>query len=305
VDQTTRQAIQSTLASHPVVLYMKGSRRMPMCGFSSKVVQMLDRLLDDYHTVNVLSDQAVRDGIKEYSSWPTIPQLYVRGELIGGCDIVTDLFESGELERKLGVTSRKVTAPKIRVTSRAAEAFGSALESATDRVRLEVGPRFEHDLSIGEKQAGDVEVDGGGLMLLLDGDSATRADGITIDYIETPQGPAFKIDNPSEPAKVKPITARELKEKLDAGGALTLVDVRTPEERQIARIAGARLLDREVMDELLALERDTLLVFHCHHGVRSQGAAEHFVAQGFRNVFNLVGGIDAWSLEVDAQVARY
>jgi len=305
VDETTRQQIQSTLSSHPVVLYMKGSRRMPMCGFSSKVVQILDGLIDDYHTVNVLHEPAIRDGIKEYSSWPTIPQLYVRGELVGGCDIVSDLFESGELQKKLGVEARPAVLPKIEVTPRAAEAFRGALESERDRVRVEIGPRFEHDLSIGEKQSGDLEVDAGGLVLLVDPQSAPRANGMRIDYVDTPQGPAFKIENPNEPPKVKPLTARDLKQKLDAKEPLTLVDVRTPQEREIAMIRGARLLDRESMEELLELERDTLLVFHCHHGVRSQGAAEHFVAQGFRNVHNLVGGIDAWSAEVDASVPRY
>jgi monothiol glutaredoxin len=305
VDETTRQQIQSTLSSHPVVLFMKGSRRMPMCGFSGKVVQILDRLLDEYHTVNVLHDAAIREGIKEYSSWPTIPQLYVRGELVGGCDIVSDLFESGELQKKLGVEARPAVLPKIEVTPRAAEAFRAALESERDRVRVEIGPRFEHDLSIGEKQSGDLEVDAGGLLLLVDPQSAPRANGMRIDYVDTPQGPAFKIENPNEPPKVKPLTARELKRKLDAGEKLTLLDVRTPQEREIASIAGARLLDRDSMEELLELERDTPLVFHCHHGVRSQGAAEHFVAQGFRNVHNLVGGIDAWSTEVDSSVPRY
>jgi monothiol glutaredoxin len=305
VDETTRQQIQSTLASHPVVLFMKGSRRMPMCGFSGKVVQILDRLLDEYHTVNVLSDAAIREGIKEFSSWPTIPQLYVRGELVGGCDIVSDLFDNGELQKKLGVEPRPAVLPRIEVTPRAAEAFRAALDSERDLVRVEIGPRFEHDLSIGEKQSGDLEVDAGGLVLLVDAQSAPRANGMRIDYVDTPQGPAFKIENPNEPPKLKSLTARELKQKLDAGEPLTLVDVRTPQEREIASIRGARLLDRESMEELLELERDTPLVFHCHHGVRSQGAAEHFVAQGFRNVFNLVGGIDAWSVEVDASVRRY
>jgi monothiol glutaredoxin len=311
VDEATRQKIEATLTSHPVVLYMKGSRRMPMCGFSSRVVQILDGLLDDYLTVNVLQDAALREGIKEYAAWPTIPQLYVRGELVGGCDIVSELHDSGELAQKLGVAGadraepRTAAPPKIHVTAAAAEAFRAALETDRDIVRLEVGPRFEYDLTIGERQPGDCEVDAGGLVLLVDADSAARADGTTIDYVDTPQGPAFKIQNPNEPPRVKSLSARELKQKLDAGSPLTLVDVRTPEECQIAAILGARLLDREVMEELLALDRETTLVFHCHHGVRSQGAAEHFVAQGFRNVYNLTGGIEAWSLEVDPNVARY
>jgi monothiol glutaredoxin len=92
---------------------------------------------------------------------------------------------------------------------------------------------------------------------------------------------------------------------LDAGEKFVFVDVRTPEEREHARIPGTRLLDDSVRAELEALERDTPIVFHCHHGGRSQRAAEHFAALGFRNVANLAGGIDAWSQQVDPSVPRY
>jgi monothiol glutaredoxin len=110
---------------------------------------------------------------------------------------------------------------------------------------------------------------------------------------------------PDSPAPVRQITAQELKALLDGGTPLHLLDVRTEAERAIARIAGARHLDQAAADDLQALDRDTLLVFHCHHGIRSQAAARHFVAQGFTNVCNLVGGIEAWSVTVDPSVRRY
>ena len=90
-----------------------------------------------------------------------------------------------------------------------------------------------------------------------------------------------------------------------SGTPFELVDVRTDEERAVARIAGSRLLDQASHDALLCLDRDTCIVFQCHHGVRSQQAAEYFRRQGFRNLYNLQGGIDAWSLLVDAAVPRY
>jgi monothiol glutaredoxin len=101
LDDATRNRIDALLASDRVVLFMKGQRRAPQCGFSAQVVQILDRLLPDYTTVDVLADPQIRQGIKEYASWPTIPQLYIDGELIGGCDIVTEMFESGELKQAL------------------------------------------------------------------------------------------------------------------------------------------------------------------------------------------------------------
>ena len=93
--------IQNEVKSNDVVLFMKGTPTFPQCGFSSQVVQILDYLGIDYKGVNVLENMDIRQGIKEYSNWPTIPQLYVKGEFVGGCDIVREMFETGELEQLL------------------------------------------------------------------------------------------------------------------------------------------------------------------------------------------------------------
>ncbi len=97
----TRSRIASTIGSDRVVLFMKGNRSVPQCGFSATLVQILDTLVPDYTTVDVLADPEVREGIKEYSSWPTVPQLYVSGEFVGGCDIVREMYQSGELQKTL------------------------------------------------------------------------------------------------------------------------------------------------------------------------------------------------------------
>ena len=104
---------------------------------------------------------------------------------------------------------------------------------------------------------------------------------------------------------IKQLPAAELKKMLDAGTPVVLIDVRTDGEREVARIEGSRLLDQAYHDELMALDKDTPLVFQCHHGIRSQGAAEYFQQQGFRNLSNLIGGIEAWSRQVDPSVPRY
>ena len=91
--------IKTTVTENPVVLFMKATPQFPMCGFSGQVVQILDYLGVPYKGVNVLDNQDVREGIKTYSNWPTIPQLYVKGEFIGGCDIVREMFQSGELQQ--------------------------------------------------------------------------------------------------------------------------------------------------------------------------------------------------------------
>lgn len=94
--------IRADLESHDVVLFMKGTKKLPQCGFSSVVATVMERLgVADVHDVNVLADPDIRQGIKEFSDWPTIPQLYVKGEFVGGCDIVREMYESGELEALL------------------------------------------------------------------------------------------------------------------------------------------------------------------------------------------------------------
>lgn len=109
----------------------------------------------------------------------------------------------------------------------------------------------------------------------------------------------------ARPVRIRQITAQELKAMLDQRVPLELFDVRTEAERAIARIEGARHLDAAGVEYLEGLDRDTPLVFHCHHGMRSQAAAQRFVAQGFTNVANLAGGIEAWSVTVDPSVRRY
>jgi len=99
-DPTTAR-IQNDITTNTVMLYMKGNPQFPQCGFSSRVVQILNHLGVQYQSANVLEDPALRDGIKQFSNWPTVPQLYVGGEFIGGCDIVTEMFQSGELETLL------------------------------------------------------------------------------------------------------------------------------------------------------------------------------------------------------------
>ena len=100
-NQDVQDWIAKQIAGNDVVLFMKGTRQMPQCGFSMQVAQILQHLGVDFKDINVLEDMSVREGIKTYSNWPTIPQLYVKGEFIGGCDIVREMFQAGELQQLL------------------------------------------------------------------------------------------------------------------------------------------------------------------------------------------------------------
>ena len=107
----TLERIKQTVHSHPIVLFMKGTPQFPMCGFSGQVVQILDNLGVPYKGLNVLEYDELRQGIKTYSNWPTIPQLYVKGEFVGGCDIIREMFQAGELQQLLTDKGVTVSAP--------------------------------------------------------------------------------------------------------------------------------------------------------------------------------------------------
>ena len=304
----THNRISEVIKTQEVVLFMKGTPVMPQCGFSATVIQILDSLTDSYETVNVLADPEVRAGIKSFSNWPTIPQLYIKGEFIGGCDIVKDMFASGDLHTKLGLTYEPPKAPSITVTDTAKTALEAAMAdsgAAGQMLHLAITPSFQTQLQFGPDDANKLRAESNGVVILTDQDSSKRAEGLTLDFVEGPEASGFKIHNPNAPKPVEQMKVQDVKAWLDDGKEFVFIDVRGDDERATAKIEGAKMLDDALQEELGKLDKETLLVFHCHHGSRSQRAAEHFSEQGFSNVYNMAGGIDAWSQEIDTSIARY
>ncbi len=304
LSESVRQRIEGYITSDRVVLFMKGTRRAPQCGFSAQVVQILDELVPEYQTLDVLSSAELRDGIKDFSQWPTIPQLYVDGKFVGGCDIVRDMKQSGELEQLLGAEAPPLAPPKVTASPEAIAAFKAALSPGDpDTLHLQVSQKFEHDLYFGPVERGDVETDLGGLKLYVPRSSVLRAQGVHIGYLDGPNA-GFKIENPNQPAQVVELSVEDAKAMLDRG-ELQLFDVRPEAEGNIARIAAGKTLSDEVVDYIQSLDKSTPIAFYCHHGMRSRGVAESVVQEGFRKVYNLKGGVDAWSLAIDSSIPRY
>jgi len=197
--------------------------------------------------------------------------------------------------------------PTIHITDAAAEGLRSATEqhgSPGQFLHLNVDPNFQSSLQMAPRGGLDVEVESNGTTLLLDRFSASRAEGITVDVAETPGGQAFRVDNPNA-AQVKNMSVQELKALIDSGERFELLDVRSPEEAAVASLPGALLVTQEEAGRVERLPKDTKIVFFCHHGGRSQQAAQHFASQGFSNIYNVEGGIDAWSQQIDSDVPRY
>lgn len=307
LSQPLKSRIESLIESDRVVLFMKGTRMQPQCGFSAATIGILDSLVPDYTTFNVLEDQGIREGIKAFSDWPTIPQLYIDREFVGGCDIVKQMFNNGELHEMLGAEAPDRTPPEVVVSDAAAAIIGNALQANPgNAVHLSIDGRWQHSFNLGPMEGHEIRAESNGVALLFDVASAQKAKGLSIDVEETVQGTAFRIDNPNAPPPVGAMSPAELAAaRRGAGSVPTLVDVRTSDERARARIEGSILLDEEGLRTVSSLARDTKLVFYCHTGVRSRSAAEHFRTEGFTDVHNLEGGIDAWSREVDPSVPRY
>jgi monothiol glutaredoxin len=298
--------LDELVTKNEVVLFMKGRRRMPQCGFSGRVVQVLDEFLPEYTTVNVLDDPNIREGIKEYTNWPTIPQLYVKGKFVGGHDIIMQMYESGDLHSVFGKEAPKLEAPRIMITDAARDALLGALNDEPGaRVRFVIDAQWRPGLDLDQPQQSDFQMEVNGVKLLVDRGTAKKADGVNIDFVPGEAG-GFKIENPNEPPRVRLLSPSELKARMDAGEKLELFDVRTDRERELARIEPSRLLDQPTAEYIEGLDKEnTTLVFYCHNGPRSMAAAQHFLQHGFKKVYNLRGGIDAWSLEVDSKVPRY
>ncbi len=215
--------IEQMLSGSPVFLFMKGTPESPQCGFSGKVTNILNSWKVPFKSFNVLSDESIRQGIKDYANWQTIPQLYINKEFVGGSDVVEEMSNNGELGELLN------------------EAF-----------------------------------------------------------------PEMKITPPPPPAEVREVAAQEAAVILKENPDIRLLDVRTPQEREVACLENSVLLDQELVEEMLdTWDQDTAMMFICHTGERSRQAAQYFAAQGFQQVYNISDGIHGWSSSVDSAIPLY
>jgi monothiol glutaredoxin len=308
MEPASREKILQIVGAFPFVLFMKGTRAAPKCGFSASVVNLLDDWLEEYETIDVTADEAIREGVKAFTDWPTIPQLFVNGAFVGGADILREMAENGELASLLGNAPLSAPTPAITITDRAREAFAGATADVEEGegLRFEIDGDFHYGLFFGPNERGDIVAESNGISVRMSRPSARRADGMKIDFVASHTGEGgFSITNPNEPPRVKSLSVEELKTLLDAIEPISLFDVRTDIEIERAHIDGAIVLDANGKRVLEGLEPNARIVFFCHHGVRSRGAAEHYLRAGFTNVWNLEGGIDAWSQRIDPNVPRY
>ncbi|MEG3050518.1 MAG: Grx4 family monothiol glutaredoxin, partial [Thermomonas sp.] len=230
LDPALRARIETLLATNPVVLFMKGNPNAPQCGFSSKAVGALEAAGATYAHVDVLSDPEIREGIKAYGEWPTIPQLYIGGELVGGSDIILQMAGSGELHAALGLAAPDRTPPTITITAPAAQLLRKAIDDAGEgyALQIDVDRGFNARLQLAPHDDAAIASESAGIRVQFDLASAQRARGLAIDWADDERGRGLVIDNPNAPPKVRNLTPAQADEQARAG-TLTIVDVRPAE----------------------------------------------------------------------------
>ena len=301
-----RQRIDDLLQANRIVLFMKGDPGAPQCGFSAKAVAALSALEQPFAHVNVLADGEIREGIKAYGNWPTIPQLYVGGELVGGSDIIEQMVNSGELHAVLGLPAPDRTPPAITITGAARPTLRKAIDDAGGdlAVQVDIDPGFRTRLALATRDANAITVDCDGIPVQVAVTAARRADGLVIDFADDARGRGLVVENPNAPPAVRAMSPADARARA-ADGSVRLVDVRPQDERAVASVPVPHASLDDGPGALEGLPKDTPLAFLCHHGRRSAQTAEHFRQLGFREVYSVEGGIDAWSQHVDAGIPRY
>ena len=306
-NSAVHRQISSILASNPVVLFMKGTPEQPRCGFSAKSADVLNNLVPGFVGVDVLNDDEIRQGIKTYGNWPTIPQLYVKGELVGGSDIIMQLYNTGELHQLLGVAAPDRSAPEIFISAEAATAIRAGMaDEPSLGLHLRIDGRWQASFQLAAIEGHEIKAVAEDLNVYMDVQTAQRAKGLRIDWIDSLQGSGLSITNPNAPSAVKPMSVSALVAALKSARPPLVIDVRPEHDRLRAPFPlPSKVLEGNTLAVLEALDKSQPLAFLCHFGNSSKQAAEHFRGLGFTEIFNVEGGIDAYAREIDASVVRY
>jgi monothiol glutaredoxin len=277
--------------TNEIAVFCAGSN--PLSPETLYLVTWLEQRGAQFSLVDAEGDSGLSPFLLEERHQRKFPILCVRGRVVGVGAVLRPLAESGQLARLIEepVESRP---PVMAASSRAVEMMRKALRTPDDVIRLFVSANLHHELGVDERRPSDVELTLGGVTIVLDRESSSRAEGVAIDWVERSEGSGFRIDNPHEPEGLREVGCEALAQLLDGPQAPLLVDARTEDEFLAGRLQVARLLDNDLLDALPHLDRRTPLAFYCENGRRSRRAAQRHVELGFKVVFVLLGGLQAW-----------
>jgi len=242
--------------------------------------------------LDAAADPMFSEHVKDAGIRAHFPLLCVEGRLIGGLSVVSALQSLGKLAPLLELDSPG-TVPTLAISVAAAERLTRAMTGTDNCVRIVISPDFEHELALDSATPDDLVLSVGKLTCVLDRESASRADGVSIDWIEQGDTQGFRVDNPNQPEPLQWVDAAWLEANLGVTESLQIIDVRTRSEYADNPLPGAQNLDGELMDALEQTDRRTPLLFYCGNGLRSRTAAERYREMGFLKVYCLSGGLAA------------
>jgi monothiol glutaredoxin len=253
----------------------------------------------------VLADQEIREGIKAYGDWPTIPQLYIDGELVGGSDIVLQMAASGELSSVLGLAAPDRTPPSITVTPAAVEMLKGALADAPGAaLQLSIDAGFQPNFQLAPHDEGAIAAESNGLRVQFDLASARRANGITIDWVDDIRGKGLAIDNPNAPKPVQEISVRDADDLVRPATSPWWTCARPTSAPSPPWACRSRPSTATAAPRWKPCPR-TPRWPSCATTVAAARRPPSSSALGFTKVFNVTGGINAWSEDVDNGVPKY
>ena len=289
--ENVRRLLEKRRNSHEIAVFLADSD--PLSDESQFIINWLTRHNATFSVVDALGDPELSPLLEAECATGLLPILTVGGHVIGNGSLLKQLANSGQLLRFIEKPALDQT-PAIAVSQQAISKLRGALESPSDVVRLTIPSDFCHELSVGEVRPDDVALRVDDISLVIDPTSATRANGVAIDWVELAESSGFRIDNPNHNPVQRGIKCDELVQLLDGPNPYLLIDARTEQEYNEERIPGARLLDGTLLDALQLLDRRIPLVFYCKNGTRSQRAARHCSELGYAEIATLDGGMDAW-----------
>jgi monothiol glutaredoxin len=293
--QKLQEQLANSASSAEIAVFFAGSD--PLNAVHRRLVDWLELRNIEYTAVDIDTDEALASLKDRALAHGALPIICVHGQVAASGSLVTDLLDSGQLESLLS-THHAAKTPVIAVSPEALAVWQGARTEASDAIRLSVSASFEHSLSVDTPQPSDVSLTIKDVLLVMDPESAARADGIAIDWVKSGNTAGFRINNPNAVPNPRELDNEALERLLSAPIQPLIIDVRTEEEYQKERLPTSRHLDAALIDALAALDRHTQLFFYCDNGRRSRRAALHYVELGFTDVASLSGGLNAWKIHL-------
>jgi len=292
-----QEKVQSQLARSAIgrqlAIFFAGSD--PLNSLFRRLADWLEALGIEYTSVDIDEDPALACLKQKELSEAILPIICVSGRVAATGPVLQMLLESGQLKALLS-SDPAAPVPVLAVTESALAVWRAALGSPGDAIRLNVSASYEHSLCVDAAQSNDVKLTIADVVLVMDPQSAARANGVAIDWVTSDKIAGFRIDNPNAAPNPREIGCDDLARILCEPVLPLVIDVRTDDEYQGERLPSSKHLNADLVDALALLDRRTRLLFYCDNGRRSRRAALRYVEMGFVSVAVLAGGINAWKI---------